>query len=125
MVNVQDPCFLATLQKIERDILYPGGGVYRYQADTYFGGGEWLLLTCWLAWTYLKLARYEEAERLIQWTEEQATQDGEMPEQVSEHLLDPSYYQPWVERWGLPAKPLLWSHAMYLIVRTELEATKK
>ena len=124
LVDVKDTRFLATLQKIEQDILYPGGGVYRYTADTYFGGGEWLLLTCWLAWTYIRSGRLDEALSLITWVEEQATPEGAMPEQVSDHLLDQSHYQPWVDRWGMPANPLLWSHAMYLIVSSELEAAK-
>lgn len=121
LVGVTDDRFLATLQKIEQDIFRSGGGVYRYAADTYFGGGEWLLLTCWLAWVYIQQGRFDEAKTLIQWTEQQATADGEMPEQVSDHLLDASYYQYWVDRWGSPACPLLWSHAMYLIVTSELE----
>lgn len=122
LVDVTDARFLRTLEKIEEDILRPGGGVYRYRGDTYFGGGEWLLLTCWLAWAYIKLERTDEARSLIEWVENQASSDGNMPEQVSQHLLDLSYYDPWVERWGKPASPLLWSHAMYLIVQSELEA---
>jgi hypothetical protein len=27
--------------------------------------------------------------------------------------------EPWIERWGPSAKPLLWSHAMYLIMEME------
>ena len=122
LVSVDDSRFQKTLQQIEQDIVRSSGGVYRYQSDTYYGGGEWLLLTCWLAWVYLQLNRIDEAQALIEWTEAQASSSGEMPEQVSEYLLGDSYYQPWVEKWGTPANPLLWSHAMYLIVWSELEA---
>ncbi|MCB9453006.1 MAG: glycoside hydrolase family 15 protein [Anaerolineaceae bacterium] len=125
LVDIHDPRFLRTVEKIEQDILRLGGGVYRYCADNYFGGGEWLLLTCWLAWVYLRLNRLDEARRLMRWVEEQARPNGEMPEQVSAHTLDPAQYQPWVERWGNPACPLLWSHAMYLIVQTELDTFEK
>jgi GH15 family glucan-1,4-alpha-glucosidase len=118
LVEVDDPRFLATVAKIERDILRPGGGVYRYAADTYFGGGEWLLLTAWLAWTYLELGRADDARRLMTWIEAQATPQGPMPEQVCEHTLAPAYYPEWVEKWGTPALPLLWSHGMYLILNT-------
>lgn len=121
VVDVHDERYQRTLEKIERDIHYPDGGVYRYQADTYFGGGEWLLLTCWLAWVYLELDRVDEARQLLKWVETQASPAGDMPEQVAGHLLDPSYYQGWVDRWGESACPLLWSHAMYLIVLTMLE----
>lgn len=121
VVDVQDSRFLKTLEKIERDIYRDTGGVYRYQADTYFGGGEWLLLTCWLAWVYIKLDRQTEAGRLLTWVEVQAVASGEMPEQVGGYLLFPSYYQEWVDRWGESACPLLWSHAMYLIVLSAME----
>jgi GH15 family glucan-1,4-alpha-glucosidase len=121
IVEASDPIFLKTLAKIERDLHVPDGGVYRYRADTYFGGGEWLLLSCWLAWAYLELGRKDEARTLLEWVEAQASANGDLPEQVAHHPLDPSYLQPWIERWGTSANPLLWSHAMFLIVRAALE----
>jgi hypothetical protein len=39
-----------------------------------------------------------------------------LPEQVPQTLNNEAYYQPWVERWGKIAQPLLWSHAMYLLL---------
>ncbi len=121
LVALDDPVFEKTLQKIERDLVAPDGGVYRYRQDTYFGGGEWLLLTCWRAWAHFATGRIAEAQAILQWVEAQATPSGEMPEQVAHHLLDPSMFQGWVDKWGESALPLLWSHAMYLIVKTELE----
>ncbi|MDX1993597.1 MAG: glycoside hydrolase family 15 protein [bacterium] len=116
LVAVDDPIFQKTLAHIERDLHVPGGGVYRYRDDTYFGGGEWLLLAAWLGWAYVELGRLDEARHLRNWIEAQATPDGELPEQVDHHLLDSSTYQGWVEKWGESACPLLWSHAMYLIL---------
>jgi hypothetical protein len=29
-------------------------------------------------------------------------------------------YDPWVEKWGPPPCPLLWSHAMFLTLASEL-----
>lgn len=121
LVETDDPRYLATVAKIERDIRRPGGGVYRYAADTYYGGGEWLLLTSWLGWVYCELGRTGEAESILQWVEEQATPNGEMPEQVSGYVLDEAFYQPWVEKWGTSACPLLWTHAMYLILEACLK----
>jgi len=116
LVPLENPHFQATLEKIETDLLTKQGGVYRYLEDVYFGGGEWLLLSAWLAWTYLCLGRADDARRLMEWVERQATATNELPEQVQHNLLHPHTYDGWVERWGEPANPLLWSHAMYLIV---------
>lgn len=121
LVDIDDPRFLATVAKIERDLLRPGGGVYRYAADTYFGAGEWVLLSAWLAWTYIELGRTADARRLMAWIEAQATAQGELPEQVSDHTLFPSYYPQWVAKWGTPALPLLWSHGMFLLVEALLK----
>ena len=123
VVDVTDPIFLATLAKIERDLVAPDGGVYRYKADTYFGGGEWLLLTAWLGWAYVKLGRLDDARACLQWIEAQAAPNGDMPEQVANHLLDARMFQGWVDKWGTSAQPLLWSHAMYLILAHELKVS--
>jgi GH15 family glucan-1,4-alpha-glucosidase len=121
LVNLDDPIFSRTLARIEQDIVRPGGGIYRYAADTYYGGGEWVLLTAWLGWTYTQLGRTEDAHRLLAWVEAQFNPDGTLPEQVSRHLLAPERYAEWEARWGTIACPLLWSHAMYLILRTTLD----
>lgn len=125
VVNPADGRFAATLAKIERDLARPDGGVYRYLADTYYGGGEWLLLAAWLGWIYVELGRIDDARRLKAWIERQAQPNGDLPEQVSVNTLDPTYVQPWTERWGDSACPLLWSHAMWLILDNKLkEATE-
>ena len=120
LVAVDDPLFVATLAKVERDLHYPGGGVYRFKADTYFGGGEWLLLAAWLGWAYIETGRADEARPILRWIEAQATESGEMPEQVDTHCLDASYVPYWINRWGTSACPLLWSHAMYLLLEARL-----
>jgi len=61
------------------------------------------------------------ARDLLAWIEAQATPDGALPEQVSEHLLHPERHAEWERRWGKVACPLLWSHAMYLVVASLLE----
>lgn len=121
LVDVDDPRFLKTVAKIEHDIHRDGGGVYRYRADTYYGGGEWLLLTAWLAWAHLELGAADRARTLIAWVEAQAQPNGDLPEQVSQHLLASDYYDGWVNRWGTSASPLLWSHGMYLLVKSLLK----
>ena len=50
-----------------------------------------------------------------------------MPEQVEDHLLDPTMLDYWVQRWGTSADPLLWSYAMYLrlgVALGELEGAR-
>ncbi|MEW5867179.1 MAG: glycoside hydrolase family 15 protein [Bacillota bacterium] len=115
-----DPRMLRTVEEVERTLVRDYG-VHRYPADTYYGGGLWLLLSAWLGWYYCEAGRLAEARSCLAWVEAQADADGLMPEQVDTHLIDPGYRQPWIERWGPVAKPLLWSHAMYLILRSELD----
>jgi GH15 family glucan-1,4-alpha-glucosidase len=111
-----DPIMWATIQAIESELHRPKGGVYRYKADVYYGGGEWLLLTAWLGWYYATLGKFDQAEALCRWVEGQADEHGDFPEQVSDHLLAPQHYSPWLQKWGPVAKPLTWSHAMYVIL---------
>jgi GH15 family glucan-1,4-alpha-glucosidase len=94
---------------VESELVSPGGGVWRNLDDDYYGGGEWLLLTAMLG-----LAKPERAAECLRWIEAHASADGDLPEQAQDHLLRPDRYRPWVERWGEPPSPLLWSHAMYL-----------
>ncbi len=43
LFEADDPTMLATIERIEADLVHAGGG-HRYLDDTYYGGGEWLLL---------------------------------------------------------------------------------
>ena len=120
MLEPGHPIMAATVAELERRCYT--GGVHRYPEDTYYGGGEWLLLTAWLGWYHLKIGNRERALSLLRWVEAQADDQGLMTEQVTDRPNDPAMVQPWVERWGPVAKPLLWSHAMYLVLRAELTA---
>ena len=113
------PIMRATVAELERRCLR--GGVHRYPEDTYYGGGQWLILTAWLGWYYLQVGRVAEARNLLRWVEDQADANGEMTEQVTTVVNDPAMVQHWVDTWGPVAKPLLWSHAMYLVLAAELE----
>jgi isomaltose glucohydrolase len=115
VVPAADPRMTATVEAIRRDLTGPGGGVYRYRGDTYYGGGEWLLLTSSLAWHDAvtgNRAGHDEARR---WVRAQALASGDLPEQVSAHVQEPEMLEPWIRRWGPVATPLLWSHAMYVL----------
>jgi GH15 family glucan-1,4-alpha-glucosidase len=97
------------VERVEASLVSPGGGVWRHLDDEYYGGGEWVLLTAMLG-----LAQPARAEAALAWIEAHAAPNGALPEQVQDNLLRPERYRPWVEKWGAPASPLLWSHAMYL-----------
>jgi GH15 family glucan-1,4-alpha-glucosidase len=116
VVAPQDPRMSETVARIERT-LYQGGGLHRYIADTYYGGGEWVLLAGWLGWYYAETGQIDKACSLLTWMESQADELGRLPEQTPAHLIDPGSYDPWVKRWGPVATPLLWSHAMYIVLR--------
>jgi isomaltose glucohydrolase len=98
----------------------PSGGVHRH-ADTYYGGGEWLLLTAMLGLARLEAGDPEGARGCLDWVGAHASPAGELPEQSQDHLLAPEHYERWVEKWGPPPSPLLWSHAMFLDLATELD----
>lgn len=88
------------------------GGVHRYLQDEFYGGGQWPVL----AGAYAAIDIEETARRAaLDWIEDQADSQGHLPEQSTARLLNPDYHQPWLQRWGPIASPLLWSHAMYLI----------
>ncbi len=121
LLSPTDPLMKATVACIEADLHRPGGGVYRYKADTYYGGGEWVLLAAWLGWYYTEAGEWNLAQELLRWVEEQADADGDLPEQVSSHLLASDRFDEWQTRWGPVAEPLLWSHAMYIILCSALQ----
>ncbi len=102
-------------------LVSPGGGVHRHLDDTFYGGGEWLLLTALLGLAALDRCEPEHARACLDWVVAHATPDGELPEQSQDHLLAPELYGAWVEKWGPPPCPLLWAHAMFLTLAHELE----
>jgi GH15 family glucan-1,4-alpha-glucosidase len=124
VIPPDDQIMLDTLASIEADLHCPGGGIYRYKADIYYGGGEWLLLTAWLGWYYARIGEFEQAEKLRAWIEAQANEAGEFPEQVSDHLLAADQFAPWVKKWGPVASPLTWSHAAYIILINAIKQGK-
>lgn len=121
-VDAQEPLALATLETLDAQLVV-GGGMHRFRADTYFGGGQWPLLSCMLGLAWARAGRPERALELLRWAASTA-HDGGMPEQVERHLLDPSFVDEWVERWGPSADPLLWSSAMFLRLAAELGVTE-
>lgn len=123
IIAPEAPRAVATVERVVAELTSPDGGVHRYRDDTYYGGGEWLLLTAALA--RVRLRRNRPGDRAaalaaLHWMAAQADERGMLPEQVARHALHPSWIAVWQGRWGNSAQPLLWSHATYLSLYVEL-----
>ena len=122
-----DAAWSATLDEVEARLVGPGGGVYRYAADTFYGGGQWPVLTSAYGLACLDRGRPGDrarAEACLAWIEAQRSESGGLPEQSSEHVLHPTRLGEWVERWGPVARPLTWSHAMTVMLGAGLVAAE-
>ena len=104
-------------------LVSPGGGVHRHLEDVYYGGGEWLLLTAFSGWERHLAGDDAAARACLDWVAAHTTGDGLLPEQSQDHLLHPETWERWVEKWGPPPCPLLWSHAMFLTLAHALGHT--
>lgn len=111
----------ATLDALERQLTVDGG-THRYLGDTFYGGGQWPLLSCFLGLAQLAAGARGRAEELYSWAAGTATAALDLPEQVGDHLIAPRMRQEWIDRWGTVATPLLWSHAMLLRLGAALDA---
>jgi len=111
-----------TLAAVARD-LDVDGGVHRFTADVFYGGGQWILLSALLGWNLAAHGDTDGAIRHLRWIAAQADAEGDLPEQVPHHLLHADSRDEWIARWGEVARPLLWSHGMYLILADELGIT--
>jgi GH15 family glucan-1,4-alpha-glucosidase len=123
VVPLNDPAFVETVQRISAE-LDLDGGVRRNPADTYYGGGAWPVLTASLGWYYTSTDDLVAAERCLSWIEARFDNEGRLGEQFGGEGRDPHSYWEWVQRWGPPAADLLWSHAMYIVLATELAACR-
>lgn len=114
----EHPVARRTVAEVTRQLA--PAGVYRYLSDTYYGGGEWILLAGLLGWHHAVAGDRPRARQLLDWMLAQADGDLRLPEQVATRALHPDRIGEWERRWGPSASPLLWSHAMYLTLASEL-----
>ncbi|MFN8528647.1 MAG: glycoside hydrolase family 15 protein [Anaerolineae bacterium] len=122
LLKPDDPLMKRTVARIERDLMAEGHGVHRHRKDTYYGGGAWVLLGLWLAWYKTQVGDTARAREIVAWAEAHADAQGNLPEQVNDAMLDPSFYAGWVKQRGEIANPLLWTHAKYILVQNALAA---
>jgi len=120
LINPDSEVFDATLTRVKETLMHEFG-LHRYDSDSFYGGGLWPLLSCYLGLAELRNDNVEIAEQILLWVHSLADKAGHLPEQVNHHLVKRSMEQPWINRWGESAKPLLWSHAMYLKLMKEIE----
>jgi len=113
------PLMTATVRAIRHELVIDRG-VHRYREDTYYGGGQWLLLAAMLGWHDALVGDQAQAWAQLDWVADHASPEGHLPEQVPDHLLAPAMEDHWLQAWGPVASPLLWSHAMYLTLALEL-----
>ena len=117
VLPVDSPVTVATVRLVEEQLL--DCGVHRYAADTFYGGGQWPVLACLLAWHHARAGSDRRAAELLDWVVSTADEDLLLPEQVAP-LLAPGVLEEWLERWGPSAHPLVWSHGMFLAVAAQL-----
>ncbi|PZE22682.1 glycoside hydrolase family 15 protein [Paenibacillus xerothermodurans] len=120
LLSADHPAMAATIARIQQDLKSSDGGLRRYLSDEYYGGGEWTLLAAWYGWTSLRTGAMDEARLALAWVMEQADSLGRLPEQVPHTQMDSQLYERWLQNWGPPATPLLWSHAMFLVLNSQL-----
>lgn len=123
VIEATSPLALASIHAVE-SALSVDGGVHRYLADTFYGGGQWPLLSCMLGLAHAAAGHREQALELLTWAAGTVTAEGWLPEQVPDHLLAPERRQEWIERWGAVATPLLWSHAMLVRLAVDLDVLR-
>ena len=119
VIEPSSPLGLTTIAELDRQLAVDGG-VHRFLSDTFYGGGQWPLLSCMLGLAHAAASDESRAFELLRWAAGTVRAAGSMPEQVPDHLLDPSFVAEWEERWGPSADPLLWSSAMFLRLAVEL-----
>jgi GH15 family glucan-1,4-alpha-glucosidase len=124
MVEPDSDLGQAILNEIRNDLISVSGGVHRYFKDTYYGGGTWILLTAWLGWVEMQMGDIGSAQTRLDWIADKADGQGWLPEQIVDEVLFPEMVDPWVSQRGPVANPLLWSHAMYLILNENMTHQK-
>ncbi|WP_160145909.1 glycoside hydrolase family 15 protein [Dictyobacter aurantiacus] len=122
LLQCSDPVMQATVARIEHDLVGKHGGVHRYAKDTFYGGGEWVLLTALLGEYYAAVGDFAGAQRCLIFAEAATNAQSQLPEQVSSAPLHPEYVEQWLALWGPVACPLLWSHAAYLSLSAQMRA---
>lgn len=95
-------------------------GVGSCDADTFFRGRRWPLLSCFFGLAYAAAGQHDEVLRLLNWAASTPTDTGMLLEQVDGHLVALGHREEWLEQRGLVETPPLWSHTRGLRPAAEL-----
>ena len=120
VIAADSPLAHATIGSIERS-LTNHGGVHRFLGDTYYGGGEWPMLSCLLGLAHLEVGNVARARALLAWAVGTAAPNGDLPEQVASELQAPMAFRRWEAQAGPSAQPLLASHALVMSLAMRLD----
>jgi len=123
IVPADDPAMLATIARIRTELASPSGGIRRYLGDTYFGGNPWHLLTAWLGWHDRVTGNTSGREHARDWVLAHGSPGARLAEQLTTEPQAADFVQPWIDRWGPVADPLLWSHAKFLLLESDAQVT--
>jgi hypothetical protein len=82
------------------------------------------VLTATLGWNRAQQGDLDGAKRCRAWIENQFDAEFCLGEQFGGEKRDSEHFSEWVCRWGLPAKDLMWSHAMFIVLNAALEKSQ-
>ncbi len=119
VVDPHDELLSVTATLIQTRLEF-NGGIRRYPTDVYFGSGAWPVLTATLGWHFVATGELAEAQRCLEWLVDHFDEQGCLGEQFDGELRDRTNHDFWVRKWGPPAKDLMWSHAMFVVLAREL-----
>ena len=107
---VEDEKVINTIDQI-REKLFVGGGIIRYENDTYYRNGSvsnpWFVTTLWMAQYEIARAQtkedLEKALKILSWVADHALRSGVLAEQINPQTDEP-----------ISVAPLTWSHGTFI-----------
>ena len=78
LLAIDDPIATATLDAVAAD-LNVDGGVHRFVADVFYGGGQWLILSCLLGWNRVAAGDTAAGWHYLRWTAARPTTTTNSP----------------------------------------------
>lgn len=117
IIKTDDSRMVNTVKQMEQKIVF-NGGVHRYQFDYYDGegsaqegAGAWPILNFWMSIYWAKKGNRVKAKKYFSWVIDRLEDDLFIPEQLFDDF-----------RQGV--KPLVWSHAMFIMACKHLGELK-